>query len=61
MPTKLIYERPEIHTPYSAVSKIEMTLDDECSVDEMLQAYKEFLLATGYNIDGDIEVTEYEN
>ena len=53
---KLIYERPEMHAPYSAVSNFEMTIDDERSLSEMLEAYKEFLLALGFGIDGDLEV-----
>lgn len=53
---KLTYERPESHTPYTAVSSFEMTIDDERSLSEMLDAYKEFLMALGFNIDGDLEV-----
>ena len=55
---KLIYERPEMHAPYSAVSSFEMTIDDERSLDEMLQAYKEFLLALGFGVDGDLDVID---
>lgn len=55
---KLIYERPDIHVDYSAVSKVEMTIDDERSLDEMLEAYREFLNATGFNIQGVLEVNE---
>lgn len=61
MSVKLIYERPEIHSPYSAVNRIEILLDDEATVDEMLLGYKEFLLAMGYPIKGEIEVVDYEN
>lgn len=53
---KLTYERPESHAPYSAVNSFEMTIDDERSLSEMLEAYKEFLLALGFSVDGDLEV-----
>lgn len=55
---KLTYERPEMHAPYSAVSSLEMTIDDERSLSEMLEAYKEFLLALGFSVDGDLEVID---
>lgn len=55
---KLIYERPEIHSPYSAVNKVEMTIDDEPNLNQMLEAYKEFLGAIGYNVPGELDVIE---
>ena len=55
---KLIYERPEIHDPYSAVNKVEMVLDDEANLPQMLEAYKEFLGAVGYNVPGELDVVE---
>ena len=58
---KLIYERPEIHSPYSAVTNITMEIDDERSRDELLDAFKEFLLSTGYQVNGQLVVEEYED
>ena len=55
---KLIYERPELHSPYSAVNKVEMVLDDESSLDQMLEAYKEFLGSIGFSIKGELDVIE---
>jgi hypothetical protein len=60
MMIKLFYERPEIHSPYSAVNKVEMTLDEEANLDQMLEAYKEFLGSIGFNVDGRLEVIEHE-
>jgi hypothetical protein len=60
MMIKLLYERSEIHSPYSAVNKVEMTLDEEANLDQMLEAYKEFLGSIGFNVDGRLEVIEHE-
>ena len=57
---KLIYERPEIHSPYSAVNKVEMTLGDEANLNEMLSAYREFLLSIGYTVPGELDVVEID-
>lgn len=58
MSIKFIFERPELHSPYSAVNKVEMTLDDEASLDNMLVAYREFLLSIGYHIKGELDIIE---
>lgn len=58
---KLIYERPEIHSPYSAVNKVEMTLGDEANLSEMLSAYREFLLSIGYTVPGELDVVEIDD
>ena len=55
---KLIYERPEMHSAYSAVNKVEMILDDESSLNQMLEAYREFLGSIGYDIKGQLDVVE---
>lgn len=55
---KFIYKRPEIHSPYSAVNKVEMVLDDEASLPQMLEAYKEFLRSIGFGINGELDVVE---
>ena len=47
---KFIYERPDIHEPYSAVNKVEMFLDDEGSLDEYCNAFKEFLNSIGFSL-----------
>ena len=58
---KLIYERPEIHSPYSAVNKVEMTLGDEANLNEMLSAYREFLLSIGYTVPGELDVVDIDD
>lgn len=52
----LMYHRPEEHAPYSAIESLEVEINDERSLDEMLQAFKQFLQACGYVIDGDIDI-----
>jgi len=47
---RFVYDRPDIHAPFSAVKRIDFQVDDEASLDEMLDAYKHFLLAVGYGI-----------
>jgi len=42
------------------VNRIEVSVDSEADLDEMLEAFKSFLLAAGYSINGDIEVVENE-
>ena len=56
---KLIYER-EGSSEYSAVNKVEMTLDNEANLDQMLEAYKEFLGAIGFCINGELIVFNEE-
>lgn len=58
---KFVYERPEMHSPYSAVNKVEMTLGDEANLNEMLSAYREFLLSIGYNVSGELDVVEIDD
>ena len=50
MSVKLVYERPDIHLEYSAVKSIVMELDDERNLDEMQDAFDEFLKAMGFNV-----------
>jgi len=56
--TKLIQITPKEHEKYTAISKVEITLHDEASVDEMLEAYKRFLQACGYILTGDFVMEE---
>jgi hypothetical protein len=58
---KLINDRPEMHDPHTAVKRLEMVIDDERTLDEMLDAYKDFLLAMGYLVNGNIVVEPYED
>lgn len=55
---KLVYERPEIHAEFSAVKSIVVELEDERTLDEYLNAYKEFLLSMGFYIDGELAVVD---
>lgn len=60
MPFKLIYKRPEMHSPYTAVNSVKIELSDEANLDHMLEAYAEFLQACGYNISGNLVIEEEE-
>lgn len=55
---KLINETADMHKPYTAVRNIEITLDDEASLEEMLDAFKRFLQASGYTIDGYLDIIQ---
>lgn len=57
---KLIQECPDIHKPFTAIDQIEMTIRSEASLDEMLDAYRSFLLACGYSVDGILDVVNDE-
>ena len=48
---RFVYDRPEIHDPFSAVKRVDFHIDDEASLDEMLDAYRDFLRAVGYGIE----------
>ena len=58
MSVKFIYKREDFHKEFSAVSDIEMCVDSEASLDEMLTAYREFLLSIGYLIPGELVVND---
>lgn len=58
---KLINETADMHKPYTAVRNIEIELDDEASLDEMLDAFKRFLQASGYTINGYLDIIEEED
>jgi hypothetical protein len=57
---RLINERDDMHHKYTVVNRIEMEIDSEASLDEMLTAYREFLLASGYSVDGELDVVNDE-
>jgi hypothetical protein len=38
------------HKPYTAVENIEMTISDEASLPDLLEAFEGFLRASGYSI-----------
>ena len=45
-----------MHHKYTVVNRIEMEIDSEATLDEMLTAYREFLLACGYQVNGELDV-----
>jgi hypothetical protein len=58
---KLINERDDMHHKYTVVNRIEMEIDSEATLDEMLEAYREFLLACGYQVNGTLDVVNDDN
>lgn len=58
---KLINETPDMHKPYTGICNIEMTLDDEASLDEMLDAFEKFLQVSGYTLRGKLDIIEEED
>jgi hypothetical protein len=44
------WECPELHEEYTAQRKITFELKDEATLDEMLEAYTDFLKSLGYQV-----------
>ena len=57
---KLINEISDVYSQYTAIRNIEITISEEASLDEMLDAYAQFLRACGYAFDGQLEVVDDE-
>lgn len=53
---KLIYETPDSHKAFTAVESVEIKISDERDLADMLDAYRHFLLAIGYQVNGELEV-----
>ena len=60
MSYKFIQETPEMHKEFTATNKIEFTVQDEASLDQMLESFEYFLRASGYHIDGYIDVVPHD-
>jgi hypothetical protein len=56
----LSYTVPEEHKPYTPINDFTMNVNDDATLDEMLDAYKSFLLAMGYYFDGTLVVEPFE-
>lgn len=48
---KFIYERPSDYVGVTAVSNIEIQCDAEANLDEVLDAFEDFLRAVGYSVE----------
>ena len=57
---RLINETADMHKSFTAIEKIEMTITDEASLTEMLEAFEAFLRASGYTVDGKLDIVEDE-
>jgi hypothetical protein len=56
MPYKFINIPSEEYKPYTAVENIEMTVNDDASLTEILEAFEGFLKASGYMVDGKLDI-----
>lgn len=57
---KLINETADIHKPHTAIQKIEIVIEDEPSLTELLEAFESFLKASGFSIDGVLDIVKDE-
>lgn len=57
---RLINETADIHKPFTGVRKIEMEIEDEASLDQLLEAFEAFLRASGYTVDGALDIVKEE-
>lgn len=57
---KFINETPDMHKEFTGILNIEMTISDEASLQEMLEAFESFLKASGYTIDGNLDIIPKE-
>lgn len=57
MSVKLICDRDDMPHRYTRVKRIEMEIDDDADIGEMLDVYRDFLRAMGYEFDGTFELS----
>ena len=58
---RFVNERDDMHHKYTVVNRIEMEVDSEATLIEMLEAYREFLLACGYQVNGTLDVVPFDD
>lgn len=61
MMIRLVKNVPEYHEEFTAVRSVDIQLHDEASLDDMLQAYEQFLKAIGYHWDENYILQFVEN
>ena len=57
---KFSYEVPESEEKYTATRSLDMTIDSEQPVYDIIEAFSEFLKASGYMFKGRIEIISEE-
>ncbi len=57
---KLSYEVPESEEEYTATRSLDMTIDSEQPVYDIIEAFSDFLKASGYMFKGRIELISKE-
>ena len=59
---KFVNTTNDIHKPYTAVESIEMCIADESSLPDILEAFENFLKASGYHFpeNGYIDIVQDE-
>lgn len=48
---KLSYTIPEEHKPFSGIETIDITMFDECTVQELVEGFEKFMHSIGYSTD----------
>ena len=54
---KLISTTADAHKPFTGVREISFTLDDDVSVDELVDSFQAFMYAVGYSTDIKLDYT----
>lgn len=57
---RLINETADIHKPYTGINRIEFIVEDEASLEELLEAFEKFALASGYSFEGNLDFVQDE-
>ena len=55
---KFINETAPFHEEFTATRKIEFECADESSLDDLLDSFRSFLLASGYTVNGILDVVK---
>jgi len=58
---KFINTTDDMHKPYTAVENIEMTISEEASLPDLLEAFEGFLKASGYHISENSYIDVVQN
>ena len=57
---RLINETADIHKPYTGINRVEIMVQDEATLDELLEAFEKFALASGYSFKGNLDFVQDE-
>jgi hypothetical protein len=57
---RLINETADIHKPYTGINRVEIMVQDEATLDELLEAFEKFAFASGYSFNGSLDFVQDE-